>query len=267
MEPNGHFLLAHLGDVAGGIYRLAPDGAISDVVTHANGYPLPPTNFVAIDAIGRIWLTVSTTITPRADDYRKNACTGFIAVAEPGQHNARIVVNDLGYANECIVDLNNNYVYVNETFGRRLLRFDLATDGTLSKRHVFTTFDFGTYPDGLTLEENGNLIVTSIVSNRVIKVSANGEQELILEDADSEFVEAVESAYRSDSLSSKHLASTGNTELANISSLAFGGDDRSTAYIGNLLGSCLYSFDTAMRGVAPSHWNVPLGYLEDFLNV
>jgi len=125
----------------------------------------------------------------------------------------------------------------------------------------------GTYPDGLTLEENGNLIVTSIVSNRVIKVSANGEQELILEDADSEFVEAVESAYRSDSLSSKHLASTGNTELANISSLAFGGDDRSTAYIGNLLGSCLYSFDTAMRGVAPSHWNVPLGYLEDFLNV
>lgn len=266
MESNGHFLLAHLDDAAGGIYRLAPDGTISGVITHANGYPLPPTNFVAIDAIGRIWLTVSTTITPRANDYRKNACTGFIAVAEPGQYDARIVVDDLAYANECVVDMNNNCVYVNETFGRRLLRFDLATDGSLSERHILTTFDRGTYPDGLSLEESGNLIVTSIVSNRVIKVSANGEQELILEDADSAFVEATESAYQSDSLSSEHLASTGKTELANISSLAFGGDDLSTAYVGNLLGSCLYSFDTVMHGVAPSHWNAPLGYLEKFLN-
>lgn len=265
LESNGHFLLAHLGSTDGGVYRLAPNGAISDVITHANGYPLPPTNFIAIDNTGRLWLTVSTTVIPRADDYRKRACTGFIAVAEQGQTNARIVASNLAYANECVVDLNNNCVYVNETFGRRLLRFELASDGTLSDRHVLTTFSSGTYPDGLTLEESGNLIVTSIVSNRVIKVSPDGKQELILEDADSAFVEAAESAYRDDCLSSKHLASTGKTKLANISSLAFGGDDRSTAYIGNLLGSYLHSFDTAMHGVAPSHWNAPLGYLETFL--
>jgi len=266
MESKGHFLLAHLGDTEGGIYRLAPNGAISAVVTHANGYPLPPTNFVAIDAIGRLWITVSTTVVPRADDYRKNACSGFIAIAEQGQCNARIVANNLAYANECVVDMNNNHVYVNETFGRRLLRFDLATDGTLSNRHVVTTFNSGTYPDGLTLEESGYLIVTSIVSNRVIKVSPNGEQEIILEDADNAIVEAAEFAYRSDSLGSKHLASTGNTRLANISSLAFGGENLSTAYLGNLLGSCLHSFETTMHGVTPSHWNTPLGYLENFMN-
>jgi len=265
LETDGYFLLAHLGADAGGIYRLAPNGSISEVVTHADGYPLPPTNFVSIDAIGRIWLTVSTTVIPRADDYRSNACTGFIAVAEQGQSNARIVIKDLGYANECVVDMNNSYVYVNETFGRRLLRFDLATDGSLSNRCVLTTFTEGTYPDGLTLEEDGNLIVTSIVSNRVIKVSPDGEQELMLEDADSEFIEAAESAYRSNALGQEHLASTGKTELANISSLAFGGVDRSTAFVGNLLGSCLHSFDTTLRGVAPSHWNAPLGHLENFL--
>jgi len=162
--------------------------------------------------------------------------------------------------------MNNSYVFVNETFGRRLLRFDLATDGSLSNRHILTTFNMGTYPDGLTLLEDGNLIVTSIVSNRVVKVFPNGEQELILEDADTAFVEAAESAYHSDSLSSKHLASTGKTSLANISSLAFGGHDRSKAYIGNLLGNCLHSFDTDMHGVAPSHWNAQLGSLEQFLN-
>ena len=265
LESNGHFLLAHLGETGGGIYRLAPNGTVSGVVTHANGYPLPPTNFVALDAIGRIWITVSTTVCPRANDYRKNACSGFIAVAEQGQYNARIVVSNLAYANECVVDMHNNYVYVNETFGRRLLRFDLATDGALSNRHVLTTFNMGTYPDGLTLEESGSLIVTSLVSNRVIKVSPTGEQELILEDADNAFVEMAEFAYGSDSLSSKHLASTGNTKLANISSLAFGGKNKSTAYLGNLLGSCLHSFNTAMHGVTPSHWNAPLGYLEQYL--
>jgi len=265
MESDGYFLLAHLGDDTGGIYRLAPNGDLSEVVTHANGYPLPPTNFVSIDAIGRIWLTVSTTVIPRADDYRSNACSGFIAVAEQGQSNARIVKNGLGYANECVVDMHNSCVYVNETFGRRLVRFDLANDGTLSNRYVLTTFSAGTYPDGLALEEDGNLIVTSIVSNRIIKVSPSGKQELILEDADNNFVKAAESAYRSDTLGTEHLATTGNTGLANISSLAFGGVDRSTAYIGNLLGSCLYRFDTIMHGVAPSHWNASLGHLDNFL--
>ena len=260
LESNGHFLLAHLGETAGGIHRLSPNGAISDVITHANGYPLPPTNFVALDAIGRIWITVSTTVSPRAYDYRKEACSGFIAVAEPGQYNARIVVSKLAYANECVIYMNNNYVYVNETFGRRLLRFDLTDDGALSNQHVLTTFNSDTYPDGLTLEESDSLIITSIVSNRVIKVSPTGEQKLILEDADNAFVEAAESAYRSDNLNSKHLASTGNTELANISSFAFGGQNRSTAYLGNLLGSCLHSFDTSMQGVTPSHWNTSLGY-------
>jgi len=136
LEPDGHFLLAHLGATTGGVYRLAPNGNISSVVTHANGYPLPPTNFVTTDALGRIWLTVSTTVTPRVNDYRKNASSGFIAVAEHGKSDAQIVGNNLAYANECVVDMKNNYVFVNETFGRRVLRFNLASDGMLSNRHV-----------------------------------------------------------------------------------------------------------------------------------
>jgi len=211
-------------------------------------------------------VTVSTTVTPRADDYRRSACTGFIAIAEPGQTNARIVASELGYANECVVDMNNNFVYVNETFARRLIRFDMASDGTLSNRHIVTTFTEGNYPDGLTLEENGNLVVTSIISNRIILVSPDGEQKLLLEDVDTAFVNAAESAYQNNTLGSEHLASKGKTKLANISSLALGGPDRSTGYVGSLAGSCLYKFDTRMKGVAPSHWTASLGHLERFLD-
>lgn len=265
LEPDGCFLLAHLGTTSGGVYRTHPDGSTSAVVTHANGALLPPTNFVTIDPLGRLWITVSTTLSPRQRDYRADACTGFIALAEPGQSDARIVANNLGYTNECVIDLENAAVYVNETFGRRLTRFDLAGDGSLSNPSVLTTFSKGTYPDGLAQDEAGNLWVTSIVSNRIIKVTPEGDQHLLVEDADSALLEASEVAFASGVMSSEHLASTGNTRLKNISSLAFGGADRSTVYLGNLLDSTLYSFKTRFKGRTLSHWEVPLGYLEKYL--
>jgi len=51
---------------------------------------------VVTDSVGRVWITVSTRLTPRSRDYRKEAATGFIAVAEPGARDARIVADELG---------------------------------------------------------------------------------------------------------------------------------------------------------------------------
>lgn len=265
LEHHGRFLVAHLGESSGGIYRIQPNGATEPVVTHANGNPLPPTNFVTLDSFGRIWITVSTTLTPRDRDYRPDACTGFIAVAEPGQSDAQIVASGLGYTNECIVDTENSVVYVNETFGRRLTRFDLSDNGSLSNASLITSFSKGTYPDGLAQDEMGDLWVTSIVSNRIIKVSPDGVQQNIIEDCDDAFIETAEEAYASETMSKMHLVANGNTRLKNISSLAFGGADLSTAYVGNLMDSQLYCFDAKVRGRSLPHWDVPLGYLEQYL--
>ena len=265
LEPNGRFLVAHLGPTDGGIFRIHPNGQIDPVVTHANGIKLPPTNFITVDAQGQLWIAVSTTLSPRDRDYRRNANTGFIAVAEPGQSNARIVADKLGYTNEFVIDDKNSFVYVNETFGRRLTRFDLEDDGSLSNRHQLVSFPAGTYPDGLALDAAGHLWLTSIVSNRVIKISPDGIVEIILEDSDEAHLAKTEAAYKSDNLCSKHLASTGQTQLKNISSLAFGGKDLTTAYLGNLLDSQLYYFETGVQGHALPHWDVPLGALEKYL--
>jgi len=245
--------------------HIKPNG-IALESTHANGTLLPPTNFVATDKHGRIWITVSTTKTPRSADYRPSANTGFIAMAHPGESNARIVADNIGYTNECVVDLDQAAVFVNETFGRRLTRFDLADDGSLTNRSVVTRFSNGTYPDGVTIDDEGNFWVTSIVSNRIIKVSPDGDQTLILEDCDNVFLKNVESAYEQNRMGPEHLASTGNTGLANISSLAFGGEQLSTVYIGNLLGHCLHCFEANVKGRKPVHWDVPLGYLESFFD-
>jgi len=50
----------------------------------------------------------------------------------------------------------------------------------------------GTYPDGLASDAEGGIWITSIVSNRVIRVQPDGAHQLILEDADAAHVEWVE---------------------------------------------------------------------------
>ena len=265
LEPDGNFLLAHLGDNGGGVFRLTPDGKLSSVVTHANGAPLPPTNFITTDTRERLWITVSTTKSPRALDYRATANSGFIAVAEPGESNARIVATDLGYTNECFIDTEQSAVYVNETFARRLSRFELADDGSLSNKSTVTEFAEGTYPDGVTMDEENYFWISSIVSNRIIRVSPSGEQTLMFEDSDLAFVREAELAFQSNRMGAEHLGSTGNATMKNTSSIAFGGPDRTRAYIGNLLGDCIHCIGTSVTGKSPVHWGTPLGYLESFI--
>ena len=42
----------------------------------------------------------------------------------------------------------------------------------------------------------------------------------------------------------------------NISSIAFGGNDRRTGYLGNLPDNRVYTFKSPVAGVMPSHWKV-----------
>lgn len=260
LEPGGAVLLAHLGAERGGVYRLQADGTCEVVVDQIDGAPLPPTNFVARDPdeSGRLWITVSTTVTPRAADYRPDASSGFIAVVENGV--GRIVADQLGYANECLIAPDRRTLYVNETFARRLTAFDLDGD-RLANRRVVARFGAGVFPDGLTLLEDGALLVTSIVSNRVIRVAPNGDQEVWLEDADADHVAWVEEAFQSGAMDRPHLDRVVSTTLRNVSNLALGGPARRTAYLGALLGDRIACFDSPVAGVPPTHWTYDIGPL------
>ncbi|MFK8075270.1 MAG: SMP-30/gluconolactonase/LRE family protein [Granulosicoccus sp.] len=270
LENGGTVLLAHMGDTEGGIYRLHPDGKLNPVALSVEGQAMPPTNFVVQDNTGRIWITVSTRKTPRASDYRAGAKTGFIAVVEPGKTDARIVADGLGYTNECVIDEARGELWVNETFARRVTRYQLngfeSNEVYLSKPSVVCEFDAGTYPDGIALDTEGHAWITSIVSNRIIRVSPEGLQTLMFEDCDEEHLRWTEAAYKSHSLGREHLDNAKGEAMKNVSNLAFGGRDLKTLYIGNLLGDTLPVFKQEISGHAMSHWNVPLGNLEQFLD-
>lgn len=254
LRANGNFLFADLGETAGGVYELGRDGAVRSFALRADGLDLPPTNFVHEDALGRVWITVSTRKTPRAAAYRADVADGFIVLADA--RGVRVVADGLGYTNEALPSPDGKFLYVNETFARRLTRFRLAADGALDARETVTEFGAGTFPDGLAFDAEGGVWITSIVSNRVIRVAPDGSQQLMLEDCDAAHLAWVEQAFLAGQMGRPHLDGINSRRLRNISSLAFGGPGLRTAYLGCLLGDAIATFRSPVAGASPVHWNV-----------
>jgi len=251
--PDGGVLLAHLGAEDGGVFHLDESALLRPWLTEVEGIELPPTNFVHLDAAARIWITVSTRLQPRALGYRADCDDGFIVLQD--QRGARIVADGLGYTNECLVHPDGRRLFVNETFARRLSCFDITEDGALADKRVITEFGAGTFPDGLTFDENGDVWITSVVSNRVVHIDGAGRQTVVLEDSEPEHLDWVETAYQAGEMGRPHLDGAHSNRLRNISSMAFGGADLSIGYLGCLLGDAVARFNAPVRGHPPPHWH------------
>ena len=221
-------------------------------MSEVDGVALPPSNFVTVDENGRIWITVSTRKVPRAAAYRSDVADGFIVLLEEG--HARIVADNLGYTNECLVHPDGKRLFVNETFARRLTSFDIGEDGSLSNRQTVVELGEGVYPDGLAFDENGDAWLTSIVSNRVLRVTAAGEVDIFLEDVDPDHLEWVEQAWRDHAMGRPHLDKAAGKLLRNVSNLAFCGKNLDQAVLGCLLGDQLARFSMPVRGHRPVQW-------------
>ncbi len=253
LRQDGTFLLADLGETAGGVFALTRTSEVRPFIESVDGIDLPPTNFVFEDDRARVWVTVSTRKLPRASAYRADVADGFIVLCDA--KGARIVADGLGYTNEAMLSPDGAWLYVNETFSRRLSRFRVAPDGALGMKEVVTTFGHGTYPDGLAFDAEGHVWITSIVSNRVLRVAPDGSATIVLEDANAAHVAWCEAAFLEGTLGRPHLDRAAGQVLKNISSLAFGGPDLRTAYLGCLLGDAIASFRSSVAGHPPFHWH------------
>ncbi len=252
LERSGSFLIAHLADDFGGVFRLFRDGRVETVLTAIDGKTLPAVNFVLVDKQDRIWVTISTRRQPRGVSYRRDIADGFVILID--KKGARIVADDIGFTNEVRLDAAERELTVVETFARQLCRFDIKPDGSLANRRVIAEFGAGTFPDGIALDGEGAVWVTSVVSNRVLRVSRDGKIEQLIEDADPEHLAWVEKAYRAGEMGRPHLDKITSRVLKSIASIAFGGPDLRTAYMGCLLGDRLPFFRAPVAGLPMAHW-------------
>jgi hypothetical protein len=210
---------------------------------------------VVQDRDGNTWVTVSTRLVPRALGYRRSCNDGFIVCVRPdGQ--AFVAAEGLGYTNEVAVHPSGRWLYVNETFSRRLSRFALRSDGRLSDKQVVAEFGAGTFPDGLAFDEEGSAWVVSIVSNRLIRVAPDGTQTLWLEDADAEHLAGSKRPSKPDGWTARTWTASAAACCA-TSRASPSRADRRTAVLGCLLDDRLATLKMPVAGVPPIHWNHP----------
>lgn len=253
LARDGSFLVTHLDDTAGGLFRLARDGTLTPVLTEMEGAPIPPTNFVLIDDQDRIWVTVSTRLAPRFPAKIGGHATGYVVLMDKA--GARIVADDIGFANEVRLDPTGERLYVVETFSQRITRFRVGADGSLSGREVFVAFDEKMFPDGMTFDVEGGLWVTGIYANRLVRVMPDGRWTVIFEDYDPDELSTLVTAYQNGDLAKDPSIKVSPRLLGDVSSLAFGGPDLKTVYLGTLLRDRIGVFQSPVAGVPLAHWD------------
>jgi SMP-30/Gluconolactonase/LRE-like region len=251
--PDRSFAVANIGH-QGGAWRLMPDGELIREVVAVDGMALPPTNFVHAEHRSgelRLWISVSTRHVPREQAFRRDVADGYIVLKD--QAGVCIVADGLGFTNEAKVDPSGRWLYVNETIARRLSRFPIR-DGDLGPRETIAEFGDGIFPDGFEFDAEGGIWIASVVSNRLLRLAPDGSQSVILEDADPEAVARAERHYAENRLSRADIDGGRDQTLGNLASVAFGGPDLKTVYLGSLFGTRIATFRAPVAGAEPPHW-------------
>jgi sugar lactone lactonase YvrE len=250
----GEFLIANPGG-CGGVWRLDRGHNLYPFLLELDGREVRNCNSVEIDGAGRIWISVSTRQYPRDLAFNGKTQDGYLILLEQG--NPRIVADGIGFTNESRIDPSGSYLYLNETFSRKLTRFRVVNRNgrsELSDRETVHEFGDGDFPDGLTFDAEGGVWVACIVSNRVVRIAADDTREIILDDSDPQLIARVESRFAEGLLERKDLELGAKRSLHNVSSIAFGGPDLKTVYLGNLGGNRIITFRAPIAGLRPHYW-------------
>ena len=249
---DGSLLIANLGP-EGGVFRMAPDGETTAYLMDVDGRALPGTNFVNLDPTGRVWISVSTWQIPREKSFNRDIYDGFIILVDDS--GARIVADDLGFANENKMHPSGEWLYVNETIARRLSRYPVSNNGDLGRRETVIEFGDGIFPDGFEFDEEGGIWIASVVSNRLARIDRNGAVSIIIDDADVDALADAENAWNANDFQRKHIDAGRLGSLGNLASITFIGKDRKTAVMGSLFGDHIATFQSPIAGVVPTHWH------------
>ncbi len=229
MAADGSLFVANVID--GALYRLRRDGRCETVVDRFEGRPLGAVNFVLRDGEGdRLWLSVSTWSPPVNGRVNPTTADGYILRIEGGK--AELAAQGFLHTNELRIDRARRFLYVAETRRGRILRLPLSAAGTLGSPEPFGPDPLfpGALPDGLAFDVEGNLWVSEVTRNGIHVIAPDGACHCVFEDPH------------------------GQT-LPFPSSLAFGGPDLKTVYLGSVRMTRLARFTAPIAGEPLAHWH------------
>ena len=174
--PNGHKILAdgtHLVCDKGAVLHLDAAGKkLKDAANECDGKPLRSPNDLSIDPKGGFYFT-----DPGGSDAKNPIGTVHYVDAQGKTH---LVAGGLAFPNGVVLRPDGKSLIVGESEFNRVLVFEVLAPGKLGARKIFATLPTKTgdqinnAPDGMTLDEDGNLFVAHYGMHTVQVLSRDG---------------------------------------------------------------------------------------------
>ena len=150
-----------------GIVQVKPDGAFSVFASHAGSHKIICANYGLFDSAGNYYVTDS-------GNWKKR--NGYLLRFTP-DGCGQVLAGPFGYANGLALSADEKFLFMVESDTNSVLRFGIRTDGSLGPPETYAT-GCGRFPDGLTLDADGNLYVCCYASDEIWRVNPAGGKEL-----------------------------------------------------------------------------------------
>jgi sugar lactone lactonase YvrE len=128
----------------------------------------------------------------------------------------------------------------------------VSPDGSLTDP-VRIEFPQDTFPDGMAFDAEGGLWIVCVITNRLIRLAPDLSWTVLFEDLGPSGVEAID-AYAGRRLTFDDIGRSRGARTANLSSIAFGGPDLTTLYLGSLGGDAVHVLPSPVAGLPMAHW-------------
>lgn len=197
-----------------GIVRVKPSGEFTIFGTHAGAHKIICPNYGLFDSAGNYYVTDS-------GQWKKD--NGFlIRFAPDGQ--GQIIGGPFGYANGLALSADENFLFLVESNTDSVFRFEIKSDRSIGKAELYAS-DCGRFPDGLTLDADGNLYVCCYASDEIWRIDPARQKSLFAWDRWAIL-------------------------LASPTNMAFGGKDFDELYVANLARTTITRAKTGRKGMA-----------------
>lgn len=225
------------------------------LVDSIDGKPLGKVNYVLEDSKGKIYLTVSTNKDKWIDSINTYTDDGYIAVIENGI--IRIIMDNLKFPNEIRFDKNEEFLYLAETCGQVIKRFKLNKNGNIINTEIFGPSNLGDagFPDGIAFDTQGNLWGTLAAAEKIFCITPEGDIFTVFDDGCESYRKLIQAAFEAGTIDESILLGHLSTIAPLMTSIAFGGDELNTIYVGSVLGKSIPYIKTPFNGLKPLWWD------------
>ena len=195
-----------------GIVCASKTGEQRVFATRAGHHVIVAPNYLLFDNQGRLIVTDSGNWMKR---------NGFV-LRFTSDGRGEILAGPLGYANGLALTADGRHLFVVESDSDSILRFEFAADGKVGTPQKYAE-SVGRLPDGLALDNAGNLYVGCYASDEIWRIAADGAKTLLAHDR-------------------------WGIQLGRPTNLAFGGANFDEIYVANLARFTITRANIGVRG-------------------